>query len=59
METFQITPLSYDQHESLYGGGVESFTLYCLGYWLQQNRHREGDKDYEHLRGMYAGQQEA
>lgn len=34
----EIVPLSYDAFVAQYGEGVEAFTTYCLGYWLQQNR---------------------
>lgn len=55
IKIMEIDPLSYNAFRELYPeSGVEEFTLYSLGYWLQQNAHKSGEKSYEKLRGVYA-----
>jgi hypothetical protein len=49
----EIEPLSYDRHQELYGGGVDEFTLYSLGYWLQQNKDLSESRAYIKLREQY------
>lgn len=49
----QIVPLSMDQYQSIHGGGVEEFTLYCLGYWLQQNRDKSSEPHYIRMQSQY------
>lgn len=48
-----IEPLSFNDFQERYSGGVEKFTIYSLGYWLQQNADKSGEQYYEKLKGDY------
>lgn len=45
----EIKPISFIEHESDFGGGVEAYTIYCLKYWIQQNKD---NKDVIRYQGM-------
>lgn len=49
----RIEPLSYNAFAEQYGEGVDRFTIYCLGYWLQQNQDKADTKSCIHLKGHY------